>query len=161
MKNYIEFSRPFINALQETLSKMGNIHITSIETQLKKTSSLKGDITALIGMNGQRKNKLIKGSFLISWDEEVYVKMAGRILMEEYSQFCHEISDTGAEICNIVMGNAKRDLVELGYKIEMATPNTILGKNHTIQTPPNVSIIEISLQTEIGEFQVELCYLEV
>lgn len=161
MENYFLFTRPFVSAFSETISTMGGIQILSTKHSLKKQSSNLGDISAIIGMNGLRNDKTIKGSMLISWKEENYLRMASRILMEEYKEFNSEIADTGAEICNIVMGNAKRDLNELGYKIEMATPNTVRRKNHSIQHPPNVSIIEIRFETDIGMIQMELSYQEI
>lgn len=161
MENYFLFTRPFVSAFSETISTMGGIQILSTKHSLKKQSSNLGDISAIIGINGLRNDKTIKGSMLISWKEENYLRMASRILMEEYKEFNSEIADTGAEICNIVMGNAKRDLNELGYKIEMATPNTVQGKNHSIQHPPNVSIIEIRFETDIGMIQMELSYQEI
>mgnify|MGYP003688522821 FL=1 len=151
--NFIKFSKPFLDALTETFNMMVQTKITAHSPTIKTTNIANGDITALIGMNGSVNRdgveKGIKGLMAISWPEELYVKLASRMLFEEYPEYCDDIADSGAEICNIVMGNAKNGLSPLGYKIEMASPSTIRGKNHEIKYPPKTTIISITLSRSL------------
>ena len=160
--HFVKFSKPFLDALTETFEMM--VQTKAHSPKIKNTSVASGDISALIGMNGKverdGEEKDFKGIMVLSWPEEVYVKLAGRMLFEEYEEYCDEISDTGAEICNIIMGNAKNGLTPMGYKIEMATPSTIRGKNHEIKYPDKTTIIEIVMSTDAGNFSLELCYQE-
>jgi len=162
--NFIQFSKPFIDALTETFELMVQTTIKCHSPKIKETRIAKGDITAIIGMNGilekDGENKDFKGLMAISWPEEVYIKFASRMLMEDYEAYCDEIADSGAEVVNIVMGNAKGQLNPLGFKIDMATPSTIRGKQHEIKYPSKTTVIEITVSSDIGDFALELCYQE-
>jgi chemotaxis protein CheX len=162
--NFVQFSKPFLDALSETFDMMVQTKIKAHSPKIKSSNVARGDITALIGMNGTVERddgvKEFKGQMAISWPEELYVKLAGRMLFEEYTEYCDDISDSGAEICNIVMGNAKSGLTPFGYKIEMATPSTVRGKSHEIRYPAKATVIEIVLSCDIGDFTLELCYQE-
>lgn len=163
-EQFIKFSKPFLDALKDTFTMMVQTDITTHSPRLKKETVAHGDITAIIGMSGtlekEGDTKDFKGLMAISWPEDVYIKIASAMLFEEYTEYCDEIADSGAEICNIVMGNAKKGLVPMGFKLGLATPSTIRGKNHEIKYPANTSIIEIQVSSGHGDFVIELCYQE-
>lgn len=160
--NFVQFSKPFIDALTDTFELMVQTEIKCHSPKIKTNYVAKGDITAIIGMNGlleqSGESKDFKGLMAISWPEDVYIKFASRMLFEDYTEYCEEISDSGAEIVNIVMGNAKGKLRPMGFQIEMATPSTIRGKQHEIKYPPKTTVIEITVSSDIGDFSLELCY---
>ena len=83
------------------------------------------------------------------------------MLMEEYTEINDSNSDAGAEISNMITGNAKRYLTALGYKIEMSIPSTILGPNHEIKYPSGTFVVLIPIDSQHGRFYVELCYQDV
>ena len=163
--NFVEFSKPFIDALKETFEMMVQTEIKPHTPKIKTSPIAHGDITAIIGMNGSvekdGETKDFKGLLALSWPEPIYVALAGRMLFEEYTEYNDEIADSGAEIANIVMGNAKGQLANIGYKIGMASPTTVRGKDHEIKYPPKTTVIEITIGTDIGDFSLELCYQEV
>lgn len=160
----VQFSKPFLDALTDTFSKMLETEI-KVHTPILKTERVaNGDISAMIGMNGKRDHNGeqhdFRGLLVLSWYEPIYVKLASRMLMEEYEEYCDEISDFGAEIANIVMGNAKSGLNPLGYQIEMATPSTVSGKDHCIKYVNNSTIIGMTVSCDVGDFTLELCYID-
>jgi chemotaxis protein CheX len=162
--NFVQFSKPFLDALKETFELMVQTELKPHSPKIKESNVAKGDITAIIGMNGDLEKdgetKEFKGLLAISWKEDVYIKFASRMLMDDYKEYCEEISDSGAEVVNIVMGNAKSGLAPLGFKIGMATPTTIRGTNHEIKYPPKTTVIEITIDSDLGPFSLELCYQE-
>ena len=162
MSDFVNFSRPFIDALSETFETMVQTSIKAHSPAIKKTARANGDVSAMIGMNGtlesNGKTSPFKGLLVLSWPEEVYIKIASAMLMEEYTEYNEEISDTGSEIANIVMGNAKNGLTPLGFKIEMATPTTVRGKAHEIKYPPKTTVVAMTITCDHGEFTLELCY---
>lgn len=161
---FVNFSKPFLDALSETYEMMVQTKIKTHSPKIKESTLASGDISALIGMNGKvernGEEKDFKGIMVISWPEDLYVKLAGKMLFEEYTEYCDDIADTGAEICNIVMGNAKNALSTMGYKIEMATPSTIKGKDHEIKYPDKTTVVDITVSCDEGSFNLELCYQE-
>ncbi len=164
--DFIKFSKPFIDALKETFNMMVQTEINPHSPQIKSNAVAKGDITAMIGMNGNVTKedgtvKTFKGLMAITWKEELYIKLAGRMLFEEYTEYCDDIADAGSEICNIVMGNAKNGLTPQGFKLEMASPSTVRGKEHEIKYPPKTMVIETTISCDLGDFTLELCYQEL
>lgn len=163
--HFASFAKPFIEALSDTFTTMVNTPVKAHSPKIKESAVAHGDISAIIGMNGELerdgKIKDFKGLLVLSWKEDVYLKVAGSMLFEEYTEWCDDVSDSGAEISNIVMGNAKNGLVPLGFKIGMATPTTIKGANHEIKYPAKATVIEITISCDFGDFTMELCYQEL
>lgn len=163
-KNFIEFSKPFIDGLKETFSLMMDTEIKAHSPKIKDHNRTKGEFSSIIGMNGKVNqngtSKEFKGLIGLSFEKEVYLKIAGAMLMEEYEDYTEEISDTGAEIVNIIMGNAKKALAPKGYEIAMATPSTIRGKDVEIRYPKSTTIIETEIDSDLGAFFLEICYQE-
>ena len=162
VKEYVQFLKPFFDAAKDVFTTMVHTPITIGKPYIKKDISPLGDVTALIGMSGhQEKGGEIndfQGQFCISFQEETYIKVASAMLMEEYTEFNEEIADVGSEICNIIVGNTKGGLVELGCKIEMAIPNMIRGKNHQISYPAEAMILVVPVECNHGKLFMEICF---
>ncbi|MFZ4712475.1 MAG: chemotaxis protein CheX [Bacteriovoracaceae bacterium] len=165
IKNFLEFSKPFINATKMVFETMISTQIEHLKPELKNDSRMFGDISAIIGMSGTKKieeaSSRFRGLMVLSFSNETYIAIANRMLQEDYKEFNSEIEDVGAEIVNIIMGNAKKDLNGLGIFPEMASPSTIRGTNHTITSLDKSYTIVIPFQCELGEFKMEICYVEV
>jgi chemotaxis protein CheX len=164
IESYVKFSRPFIDALKETFKVMVSTEITPHSPRLKSDSKARGEITAMIGMNGviEKNGQQLKfnGLIALSFSKEVYLKIASAMMMQEFTDYHEDMEDTGAEIANIVMGNAKKVLAEQGYKIGMSTPTRIKGKDHEIKYPSNTVVVETSISSDHGEFTFDICYQE-
>jgi chemotaxis protein CheX len=162
--HFIQFSKPFVDNLKETFEMMVQTQVEIHNPKIKDSPVAKGDITSMIGMSGtvdrDGKEKNFKGLLAITFEEPIYIKLASRMLMEEYTEYCDDISDAGSEICNIVMGNAKNGLTPFGFKLGMASPSTVRGQGHEIKYPPKTTVIEVTCSTDIGDFTMELCYQE-
>ena len=161
-KRYLEFCKPFIASIKGVYSTMLNNELTHGRPEIKKHNMTYGEYSALMGINGvfdsEGKTKKFKGNLIISWGMDSYLKVASEMLMEEYEAFSEEIEDVGLEICNIVMGNAKKELSNQGYKIEMSTPTLIMGKDVELKTEKNVIAIITPMESAIGSVHVELNY---
>ncbi|MBT3586234.1 MAG: chemotaxis protein CheX [Halobacteriovoraceae bacterium] len=161
---FIDFSKPFIDASKNIFKQMVQTELETGKPFLKEKIQSQGDISAVIGINGVYKNgdssSEFRGQFVISFPTSTYLKVASAMLMEEYTEFNEEIADVGAEICNMIIGNAKGELVRKGYEIEMAIPSVVSGIGHTIQYLSDVNIIVTPIQSGHGEFYMEICYNE-
>jgi chemotaxis protein CheX len=164
IESYVKFSKPFIDALKETFKVMVSTEITPHSPRLKSDSKARGEITAMIGMNGvlEKNGQQLKfnGLIALSFSKEVYLKIASAMMMQEFTDYHEDMEDTGAEIANIVMGNAKKVLAEQGYKIGMSTPTRVKGKDHEIKYPANTVVVETSISSDHGEFTFDICYQE-
>ena len=161
-ENFLVFAKPFVEALKNVFETMVFTKIEANKPTFKTDSLTRGDVSAVMGMNGvyqkDSEETDFKGMLVISWPYETYTKTASAMLMEEYPEYCEDIADVGGEISNMIMGNAKRELNGLGYKLEMSIPSMIGGKDHSITYPDGVKVILIPLSCSHGEFFMEICY---
>lgn len=163
-EQFINFSKPFIEATKNIFETMVFTKIDPGKPTFKKDHVSRGDITASIGLSGtvniEGEESGYRGQLNVSFPMETYLKVASAMLMEEHTEFSQEIVDVGGEISNMIMGNAKRDLVKVGYNTSMCIPSIIHGQNHSISYPPNTSIILIPIESQHGPFFLEICYAQ-
>lgn len=161
-KRYLDFCKPFIDAIKEVYATMMDAEITPDKPGIKTGRKSYGDFSAIMGINGKleigNEKKNFKGTLVLSWPEDVYLKSAGAMLMEEFTEYSDEIADVGLEICNITMGNAKKVLSEQGFFVEMSIPTSVKGKDHEIMAQDGVVTIATPLSCKLGVFSVELSY---
>ena len=162
--HFLEFSKPFVDAVKNVFETMV---LTKLETQkpIIKTDHISlGDISAIIGLSGNIEKKGLTGNYkamlVISFPYDTYFKVASAMLGETYTELVPDIRDLGGEIVNMVMGNAKRDLKVLGYGSNMAIPSMIEGKGHSINYPAGTKMFLIPFNSVHGKVFMELCYIE-
>lgn len=164
VESYLKFSKPFIDALKDTFKVMMSTDITAHSPRMKTDNKAKGEITAMIGMTGtiERNGKIqdFNGLIALSFTKQAYLKISSTMLMQEFTDYHEDMEDTGSEIANIVMGNAKKVLATQGYQIGLSTPTSIKGVNHQIKYPANTVVIETSISCSLGDFAFDICYRE-
>jgi chemotaxis protein CheX len=162
--NFLEFSKPFIDAAKNVFETMVFTKLEPGRPSVKQGNTSKGDVSAIIGLSGEvskdGENKKYRAMLVMSFPYDTYIKVAGAMLMETYTEFNEEIRDVGGEICNMIMGNAKRDLAGIGYTTDMAIPSIIEGPGHTIKYPEKTTVIIIPIKSAHGDMFIELCYAE-
>ena len=163
-KNFIEFSRPFIEAAKNVFETMVFTKLDAQKPGLKKNNISMGDVSAVLGLTGEVKiddrDTTYKAMLVLSWPYDTYFKVASAMLMDTFTEYNEEIADVGGEISNMIMGNAKRDLAELGYSSNMAIPSMVEGAGHTLKYPEGTTVIVIPITSAHGPFYMELCYRE-
>lgn len=159
----LNFSKPFILSTKEVFKVMMGIDLVMHSPRFKETRVARGDITSIIAVIGEitkdQEKKDFSGLLAFSFSENVFLAIASKMLGEEYSEYNEEISDVGSEIANIVLGKSKPALVELGFKVGMSSPSTIAGKNHQISFPEQGHVIEITVDSELGSFTLDISYV--
>ncbi len=164
-ERYLDFCKPFIEALKDVYSTMIGVEVTAGKPTIKLGRASFGDYSAIMGINGHLENdpekKRFNGSLVLSWPEEVYLKTSGGMLMEDFTEYCDDIADVGLEICNITMGSAKETLCGEGFLIDMSIPTSVKGKDHEISAQDGVTTIATPLTCDFGTFSVELSYQEI
>ena len=163
--NFIDFSKPFIKAAKNVFETMVYTQLETGKPYVKTENTSKGDVSAVLGLSGE----LTQGEttcdyramLVLSWPYSTYVKVASAMLMDdELKEYSEEIADVGGEICNMIMGNAKRELKDMGYTSNMAIPSMIEGASHSIKYPNKTTVIVIPIRCAHGDIFIELCYVE-
>lgn len=161
-KRYLDFCKPFIDSIINVYETMMSTQLKASKPVLNDGSKQIGDISSMMGISGiyeggDEKRKF-KGNLVISWSMDTYVKTAGAMLMEEYTEYSDEIADVGMEICNITMGGAKSVLEKIGFHIEMSIPTSMRGKELEYKPPEGIVTISTTLDSSLGPIIIALNY---
>lgn len=160
----INFSKPFIEATRNVYETMLFSPVKHLSPSIKKTKETKGDISTILGVKGKINHskplRKYQAQLILSWPYDSYLKTASAMLMETYQEFSNEISDVGSEICNIIMGNAKKELTLLNYETSMEIPTLMSEKCHDLKYIEGGMTILVPFESKHGDFFMELCYKE-
>lgn len=149
-----EFVNPFLTSLINVLTTMANLTLTPKKPRIKQNEVAKGDISGLIGLIGPK----TKGSFSITFEEELALEIMNRMLGERPAKINADVTDMVGEITNMVTGGAKRILAEKGFDFDMATPIVVSGRDHTITHKSDGKIIIMPFESEFGRAYIEICF---
>ncbi len=150
----VEFINPFIASLLNVLNTMAQIKLVPGKPKIKKDDIARGDVSGLIGMVSEQ----AKGSFSISFDEILALRIMENMLGEKPSHIDSEVIDMVGEITNMATGGAKRLLADKGFNFDMANPVVVSGKAHTITHKADGAKLLLPLSCEFGSATVEICF---
>ena len=66
------------------------------------------------------------------------------------------VEDAIGEIGNIVVGDARRALIQDGYSLSISIPTVVVGAGHKISRSGGIPCIAIPFTTEFGDFEVNV-----
>ncbi len=112
-----------------------------------------GDISSVISVSGE-----CQGSIGISFSTKAILQVAYQMFSEQYDGLTDEIVDMVGEIVNMVSGDARQELVKLGFHFSAGIPVTTLGKDHELVHSVKDRVIVIPFQTAHGDFVIETCF---
>ncbi len=61
------------------------------------------------------------------------------------------------ELTNMISGQARKELEEIGKLFQGAIPTVIIGKSHKLATMTKGLKIAIPFKTDFGSFTIEVC----
>ncbi len=153
MPNDIEVAKPFVKATVNVLSTMAMIKPKPGKPFVKKDNTAQGDVSAVIGFTGDR-----NGSISVSFSKECAVAMVKGMLGDDIEDIINDAKDAVGEITNMISGQARAGLQEMGMTFHGSTPSVIMGDNHTITHVSRNPVMAIPFSTEHGNFTVEFCF---
>ncbi|MBL7179757.1 MAG: chemotaxis protein CheX [Pseudomonadota bacterium] len=143
---------PFINATLNVLETMAFTKSEAGKPYLKKDDVAQGDVSGIIGFTGEK-----NGTIAVTFDEACILKIVSNMFGEKMTKINNEIADAVGEITNMISGQARKELEEIGKKFIGAIPTVITGKNHKVNTMTKGPKIAIPFKTEAGNFIIEVC----
>ena len=117
----------------------------------KPDHSIFGAVTGVIGLAGSNAN----GSLVLSFEKTVVLHLTSQMLGEHYAEVTPEIVDAVGEMTNMICGQAKQQLADQGYKIEMATPLVLVGKEVVLRDRTDRDVFVVRFKTTVGDFVIE------
>ncbi len=151
----IEYIQPFINATRKILSTMANIDSKPMKPFLKENGSYAalGHISSVIDLTGE-----CRGSIGLSFTTKCILTVASQMLGESFEDLDEEVADMVGEMVNMISGDARRQLVKLGFSFSAGIPRLAQGDGHEILHSVTERIIVIPFKTSAGEFFIETCF---
>ena len=145
---------PFINATINILETMAFVKSEAGKPYLKKDTVAQGDVSGIVGFTGEK-----NGTIAVTFDEPCILKIVSNMFGEEMTEINNEISDAVGELTNMVSGQARKELAEIGKVFQGAIPTVITGKSHKLEAMTKGPKIAIPFKTDFGSFTIEV-YLE-
>ena len=149
-----DYINPFLKGTINVLKTMAMMEPLPGKPYLKDEGAFSGDISGVIGITGAT-----EGSMAVSFSESCILKIVSNMLGEEYTEMNPDIVDAVGEITNMISGDARRILGELGISLEASIPTVIRGSGHILEHVANSPTIIIPFDTSHGEFTVEICFV--
>jgi len=147
----VAFINPFIESTLRSLDMMAGIQAEKAGLELKEDLITTYDVSAIIGLTGET-----SGSIIISMPEVLACKIASNMLMEEITSMNRNVEDAIGEIGNIVVGDARRSLIQDGHQLNISIPTVVIGAGHKISRSGDVPCIAIPFTTPFGNFEVNV-----
>jgi len=143
---------PFIDATLNVLGTMASTRAQAGKPYIKKDKVARGDVTGVIGLTGEA-----RGTISVSFSEKSILAIVSNMFGEEMKELNEEINDAVGELSNMISGQARKILEELGRTLHGAIPSVIMGKNHTLTHMTTSPVIAIPFSTDNGDFTIEVC----
>ncbi len=153
MQSGIEVARPFIKAVVDVLRTMAGIDAVVGKPYTKNDNSAAGDVSAIVGVTGDK-----KGSISVTFTRSCAIALVKGMLGDDIQDVLQDTQDAVGEVTNMVSGQARAGLVDLGITLQGSTPTVIVGAGHTIRHISACTVIAIPFTTPHGNFTVEFCF---
>jgi chemotaxis protein CheX len=146
-----EYVNPFITATSEVFKTMVGIEPARGELYIKSDSTLKYDISGIIGLAGQA-----SGFVVISMSEQLAFKVLEKFLGEKKTKIDEDVMDAIGEILNMIAGGAKQVFSKKGIRFKISIPNVVVGKDHIVGKQKNVQSIGMTFKVGEDTFVIEV-----
>jgi chemotaxis protein CheX len=150
----VNFINPFLNSTLKVLKIQCQVDARHQKPYLKRPNDprLLGDISGIIAISSEA----FSGTLAISMAEKVFLRCVNNMLGEEATGITEENVDLIGELANIILGQTKAELNELGYVFQMTLPSCIWGKDHKIKQFGTGLCMVIPFETDDGIVFVEV-----
>ncbi len=149
----VKLVNPFIDATINVLETMAFMTVIAGEPYLKTDNVAKGDVSGILGLTG-----VANGTIAVTFEAKCILAVVSNMFGETMSELNNEIADAVGELTNMISGQARRELGEMGKVFKAAIPSVIIGKNHSVIHFTNGPKIAIPFNTDNGDFTIEVCF---
>ncbi len=150
----VEFLNPFLTAVVETISTVGQV----TDVKPEKTSVLKaGDArTADISGTISVVAPLFNGTIYVSFPTKTYLAIVSKMLGETFTALTPDIEDAAAELTNIIYGRARTILNQKNYQMQRGMPSIIKGIGHSVRAQTGYPALVTDFGSSVGPFFVAI-----
>jgi len=152
----VHFINPLLSAVTNVLATMAMVEARPGKPYLNTKRTAKGDVTGLIGISG-----FAEGVISLTLDKGCILKIVSNMLGEKFDSIDDEIADAVGELTNMIAGQARTQLANVGMSFQAGTPSVIIGNNHTLNHMSSAPILSIPFTTKDGNLVVEISLAEL
>lgn len=149
----VKLINPFINSTINVLETMAFITVTARKPYLKTNNVATGDVSGVLGLTG-----VANGTIAVTFEKDCILTIVSNMFGESMKELNNEIADAVGELTNMISGQARRELEEVGKSFKAAIPTVVMGHNHSIIHYTDGPKIAIPFNTNAGDFTIEVCF---
>ncbi|KUJ96150.1 MAG: chemotaxis protein CheX [Desulfonauticus sp.] len=145
-----------VDAVSNVFSTMAMVEVKPGKPYVKKDTTSSGDVSGIIGFSSPDGKS--KGSMSVTFTEQSVLGIVSQMLGEEFSTISKDVVDAVGEFTNMISGQARRGMDEIGMTFEAGIPSVVTGKNHSISHVSSKAILVIPFESAFGPVIVEICF---
>lgn len=149
----VALAKPFVQATINVLSSMTGLSPVPGKPYVKKTDKAQGDVSAIVGITGCK-----SGAVALSFSQSCAIALVKGMLGDAIEDIIADTRDAVGEITNMISGQARATLSEMGLPLQGSTPSIVFGANHLLSFPGQVTTVAIPFETDYGAFTLEFCF---
>ena len=149
----VALAKPFVQATINVLSSMTGLSPVPGKPYIKNTDKAQGDVSAIVGITGCK-----SGAIALSFSQSCAIALVKGMLGDAIEDIIADTRDAVVEITNMISGQARATLSEMGLPLQGSTPSIIFGANHSLSFPGQVTTVAIPFETDYGTFTLEFCF---
>ncbi|MEW5773859.1 MAG: chemotaxis protein CheX [Thermodesulfobacteriota bacterium] len=143
--------KPFLHAVENVISTMAMVEVKAGKPYMKRDNVACGDVSGIISMSGDR-----NGTISVTFSEAAIKVIVSNMLGEQITEMNQDVKDAVGELTNMISGQARRGLAEIGMTMNGGIPTVITGKDHSISHICKDPLLAIPFETPNGPFTVEV-----
>src|SRR5210317_183813 len=120
----VKLINPFINATINVLETMAFITVSPGKPYAKTDNLAVGDVSGVLGLTG-----VANGTISVTFEEKCILAIVSNMFGEIMMELNNEITDAVGELTNMISGQARRELEEMGKIFNAAIPSVVTGRN--------------------------------
>jgi len=111
----------FVESARSVVEALGLTPLTIGEVTIASAHRMDGDVLSCISLHGEKTT----GNLIVGFERRTALAIATAMLFEEQSELNEDVLCVVGEVTNMVCGDAKRRLSEMGVVVGMARPELL------------------------------------
>ena len=144
----------FLESATSTFETMVFMPITFGDKQEKGKGNPRGAISGTISLTGEEQSGNLSLIFPMKLAQAVFRAMM--MMGEDDPVDNSELNDVVGELANMVAGGAKSRLQEKDIHFKIGLPTVVVGEDHYLEPPRDVTTIVVPVSCAKGDFFIEL-----
>jgi chemotaxis protein CheX len=148
---------PFVRASNHVFKQLLDLNINKGQAEPEGDNFVSQGFTVMVGLTGGW-----QGWFFLDMSQDTAIKLAGLMTGEAYDNVDNEeVLLAGAEIANIISGNALTDINNLnsGVSIRLTPPSVFAGEGMSMFNV-KLNAYSVLLQTDAGNIKINVVMKE-